>query len=307
VSQRRDPKRVASSMGDRALRWITGAAVVLVLAFLAILVGYVLWGGLAVIGIGFLTQSPSSDMTGGGIFPAIVGTVVLTLLMTIAVTPVGVATALYLSEYAPKQSTLARWIRAAVNNLAAVPSVVFGLFGLGFFVLFVGGQIDGLLGAEQPEWGRPCILWASLTLSVLTMPVVIVTSEEAMRAVPDTLREAALGLGATRFQTILLVVIPGARAGILTGLILAISRGAGEVAPLLFTGAANFLPRLPTDPRDMFMHLGYHVYALATQSPNVDAAGPVLFATVLVLLVLTFGLNLTAILLRIRLRSGAGR
>ena len=290
---------------DRALHAACGAAVLLVLAMLAILLAQVIAVGGPAIGLEFLRAPPSSDMSGGGIGPAIWGTVLMTLLMTIAVTPVGVATALYLSEYAPKRSRWAETIRAAVANLAAVPSVVFGLFGLGFFVLFLGSSIDDVVGAERPLWGRPSVLWASLTLALLTLPVVIVSAEEAMRAVPRELREAAIGLGATRFQTVLAVVLPGAKAGILTGLILAVSRGAGEVAPLLFTGAANFLPDLPTDPRQMFMHLGYHVFTLATQSPDVDAVRPTLFGTVLVLLAIVLGLNVTAMVIRSRLRRRA--
>ena len=163
--------------------------------------------------------------------------------------------------------------------------------------------MDGLIGAgEQPVFGRPSLMWASLTLAVLTLPTVIVTTEEALRSVRPELREAALALGATRLQVVLRVVLPNARGGILTGGILAVSRGAGEVAPIMFTGAANFMPHLPTDLRDMFMHLGYHVYFLATQSPNVDAARPALFGTILVLLMLTFALNLLAILVRKRVR-----
>lgn len=288
---------------DWVVRILTGSAILLVFAFLAILFGEVLWVGAPAVDGPFLVEAPSADMLSGGIGPALYGTAALTLLMTVAVTPVGVATAIWLSEYARPGNVLAELIRLAVRNLAAVPSIVFGLFGVGFFVLFIGGSIDAVAGHEGPVWARPSILWASLTLAVLTLPVVIVTAEEAMRSVPLELREAAKGLGATRFQAVLTVVVPSARAGILTGLILAISRGAGEVAPILFTGAANFLPRLPDDPRDMFMHLGYHVYALATQSPDVDAARPNMFATVLVLLALTFALNAVAILLRSRLRA----
>lgn len=287
---------------DRLLHGACAAAVLLVLAMLLILLGQVVAGGAGAVDFAFLSGEPTSDMSGGGIGPAIFGTVLMTLLMTIAVTPVGVATALYLSEYAPQRSRWAETIHAAVANLAAVPSVVFGLFGLGFFVLFLGESIDEVVGAARPMWGRPCVLWASLTLSMLTLPVVIVSAEEAMRAVPRELREAAIGLGATRFQTVLTVVLPGAKAGILTGLILAVSRGAGEVAPLLFTGAANFLPELPTDPRQMFMHLGYHVFTLTTQSPDVDAVRPTLFGTVLVLLTIVLGLNATAMVIRSRLR-----
>jgi len=288
---------------DWLLAAATAAALLVVLAMLAVLLGQILYYGSPVISGEFLTGSPTADMTGGGIFPAIYGTVFMTLLMTIAGVPVGVATAIYLSEYASPHSKLAKVVRIAVNNLAGVPSIVFGLFGLGFFVLFVGGTMDEVLyGPGRPVWGRPSILWASLTLAVLTLPVVIVTTEEALRTVPRELRDASLALGATRFQTLYKVVLPNAMSGILTGVILAVSRGAGEVAPIIFCGAANFLPYLPTDLRDMFMHLGYHVYALATQSPNVDAARPTLFGTVLVLLVLTFALNLIAVILRSRSR-----
>ncbi|MFW6067765.1 MAG: phosphate ABC transporter permease PstA [Myxococcota bacterium] len=288
---------------DWILAAATGAAVVAVLALIAVLLGQIVWHGAPQVSVEFLTESPTADMTGGGIWPAIYGTVLMTLLMTVAGVPVGVATAIYLSEYAPARSRLAQLVRVAVNNLAGVPSIVFGLFGLGFFVLFVGGSIDdAVYGPGTPVWAKPSVLWASLTLAVLTLPVVIVTTEEALRAVPQELRDGALALGATRFQTVYKIVLPNARGGILTGVILAVSRGAGEVAPIIFTGAANFLPYLPTDLRDMFMHLGYHVYALATQSPNVDAARPTLFGTVLVLLVLTFGLNLLAIVIRSRTR-----
>lgn len=289
---------------DWILAGLTGLAVLIVLALMLIVLGQVIWFGAPQISGEFLTGSPSSDMTGGGIWPAIYGTVLMTLLMTVAVVPVGVATGIYLSEYASRRSKLAKLVRAAVVNLAGVPSIVFGLFGLGFFVLFIGSGIDSLLyDSTTPVWGKPAVIWSSLTLAVLTLPVVIVTTEEALRTVPQELRDAALGLGATRFQTIYKVILPNAMSGILTGVILAISRGAGEVAPIIFTGAANFLPYLPTDVRDMFMHLGYHVYALSTQSPNVDAARPALFGTVLVLLVLTFALNLVAMIIRSRSRA----
>ena len=291
---------------DWALASLSGLAIVLILGATLAILGLVVWNGAPHISGEFLTGEPSSDLTGGGIFPAIYGTVLLTLLMTIAVVPVGVATGVYLSEYAPRNSRVAAMVRASVQNLAGVPSIVFGLFGLGFFVMFVGRGIDdAIYGPGEPVWGQPAVIWSSLTLAVLTLPVLIVTTEEALRTVPHDLRLAAMGLGATRFQTVMTVVLPNARGGILTGMILAVSRGAGEVAPIIFTGAANFLPYLPTDLRDMYMHLGYHVFALSTQSPNVDAARPVLFATVLVLLVLTFSLNLFAVVLRSRTRSGA--
>ena len=289
------------ALGDWLLLGLTGAAVLVVLALMAVLFGLILVEGVPQLSGEFLTAAPSADMTGGGVGPALFGTAMMTLLMTVAVVPVGVATGIWLAEYAPKGSRLARWVRAAVANLAGVPSIVFGLFGLGFFILFVGRGVDRLFHGGEPVWGQPSLLWASLTLAVLTLPVVIVTTEESLRAVPDELREAALGLGATRFQTTFRVVVPNAARGVLTGVILAIGRGAGEVAPIIFTGAANFLPELPTDPREMFMHLGYHVYALSTQSPNVDAARPTLFGTVLVLMTLSFGLSAVAMVLRHRM------
>jgi len=280
------------------------SAVALVVGALFVITTMIFVEGAPSISIAFLTESPSSDLLGGGIFPAIYGTVLLTLLMTVAGVPVGIATGIYLAEYAPAHSRVAGWVRAAVQNLAGVPSIVFGLFGLGFFVMLLGRGIDGAFyPGEGPVWGQPAVIWSSLTLAILTLPVVIVTTEEALKQVPQDLRLAAIGLGATRFQTTFRIVLPNATPGILTGVILSISRGAGEVAPIIFTGAANFLPYLPTDARDMFMHLGYHVFALSTQSPNVDQARPFLFATVTVLLLLTFGLNLTAIVLRNRARA----
>ena len=289
---------------DWALLSASFLAVGILLASMLAIIGLVLSEGVPRLSVEFLTEAPSSDLLGGGIFPAIYGTVVCTLLMTVAGVPVGVATGIYLSEYAARGSRVASLVRAAVQNLAGVPSIVFGLFGLGFFVMFVGRGIDdAFFPGETPVWGQPAVLWASLTLAVLTLPVVIVTTEEALRSVPEDLRSAAIGLGATRFQTTFKIVVPNAIPGILTGVILAVSRGAGEVAPIIFTGAANFLPYLPTDARDMFMHLGYHVFALSTQSPNVDAARPVLFATVTVLILLTFSLNLGAVVLRNRARA----
>lgn len=289
---------------DWLLAASTALALALVLGILAVLLGQIAWKGAPTVTWSFLTQAPTADMTGGGIFPAIYGTVLMTMLMTLAGVPVGLATAIWLSEYASKRSRVAPIIRSAIHNLAGVPSIVFGLFGLGFFVIFIGGAMDSALYGDipRPIWAQPSIFWASLTLAVLTLPVVIVTTEEALRTVPRDLRDASLALGATKFQTILTVVLPNAKGGILTGVILGVSRGMGEVAPIMFTGAANFLPDLPDDLRDMFMHLGYHVYALATQSPNVDAAEPTLFGTVLVLLTLTFGLNLVAVVIRSRSR-----
>ncbi|UJR85404.1 phosphate ABC transporter permease PstA [Sandaracinus amylolyticus] len=291
---------------DWVLAGLSALALAILIGALLAILGPVMVEGVPRIDAGFLSEAPSSDLVGGGIWPAIFGTMLLTLLMTIAVVPIGVATGIYLSEYASRAGVLAKMVRAAVHNLAGVPSIVFGLFGLGFFVLFIGRGLDSAIYGDDggpPVWGQPAVIWSALTLAVLTLPVVIVTTEEALRAVPHDLRLASMGLGATRFQTIWRVVLPNATGGILTGVVLAVSRGAGEVAPIIFTGAANFLPYLPTDLRDMYMHLGYHVFALSTQSPNVDLARPTLFATVAVLLALTFALNLIAIVLRIRTRS----
>ena len=283
---------------------LTGLSVVLVVGILLVIVGDAALGGWSRLSWKFLTAAPEDGMTAGGIFPAIWGTAVLTLLMTVAVMPVGVVTAIYLSEYAPPGSRLAALVRTAVQNLAGVPSVVFGLFGLGFFVRFVGERMDSALGGEL-TWGQPGLLWAALTLAVLTLPVVIVATEEALRTVPADLRTASIALGATQSQTLARVVLPSALPGILTGAILAVSRGAGEVAPILLTGAAYYLPDLPKALSSQFMHLGYHTYVMATQSPDVDATRPLLYATVLVLLGLTFSLNFVAILLRSRSRRQA--
>jgi phosphate transport system permease protein len=268
--------------------------------------GFILWdivrGGMARLSWEFFTAAPAEGMTAGGIFPAIYGTAILTLSMTVAVMPVGVLTAVYLHEYAPPASRLAELVRIAVTNLAGVPSIVFGLFGLGFFIQLVGHGLDQAVNPGELVRGKPALVWAALTLAVLTLPVVIVSTEEALRAVPRDWRDASLALGATRSQTIARVVLPAALPGILTGAILAVARGAGEVAPVLFTGVAYFLPDLPTSPWSQFMHLGYHVYVLATQSPDVEATRPLLYATVFVLVALTFALNLVAILLRARTR-----
>lgn len=291
-------------LGSAFFSGLSGAAVLLILAALVVIVADAALGGWTRLSWEFFSQPPTDGMTQGGIFPAIWGTALLTLLMTVAVMPVGVLTAVYLHEYAPPGSRFAAVVRVAVQNLAGVPSIVFGLFGLGFFVHFVGERLDALTG--ELRWGQPGLLWAALTLAVLTLPVVIVATEEALRAVPADLRTASLALGATRSQTLWRVVLPGATPGILTGAILAVSRGAGEVAPILLTGAAYFLPELPTSLHSQFMHLGYHTYVLATQSPDVEATRPLLYATVLVLLLLTFSLNLVAVLIRSRTRARAG-
>ncbi len=299
------PRRLVGTVrhGDRALAVLSAAAVVVILAMLGVIVLDVLRGGLGTLSWEFVSAPPRDGMTAGGVFPAIFGTVAMTLLMTLAAVPAGVATAIYLTEFASPQSRVARLIRVCVANLAGVPSIVFGLFGLGFFIATVGKGIDQLAFGGKSVYGRPCLLWSSLTLAILTLPVVVVATEEAIRAVPREQREASLALGATRLQTIFRVIMPEALGGILTGTILAVSRGAGEVAPILFTGVAYYLPQLPTNLNDQFMSLGYHVYVLATQSPDVDRTKPLLYGTALVLLALTFLLNLVAIAIRSRSRK----
>ena len=286
---------------------LTGLAASLIVLMVAIILGNVAWFGAGTITWEFLSGAPKHGMTAGGIFPAIFGTAALVILMVVALVPFGVGAAIYLHEYARPDAWLTRAVRFSVTNLAGVPSIVFGLFGLGFFIQFVGRNIDRMAGLDV-VWGQPALIWAALTLALLNLPVVIVTAEEALRTVPRDMREASLALGATRWQTIRSVLLPQALPGILTGAILSVSRGAGEVAPILFTGAAYFLPYLPTSPTDQFMELGYHIYVLSTQSPDVDATKPLLYGTVLVLLLLTLLLNLTAILLRARMRAHlAGR
>jgi phosphate transport system permease protein len=285
----------------------TACTLVIVLAVVAIMANIVI-GGWPTLSWAFLTQSPAEGMTKGGIFPAIVGTALMTLLLTIVGVPIGAITAIYLSEYVDQGSVIVKIIRFAVNTLAGIPSIVFGLFGLGFFVQFVGTGVDKMfMPAGQIRWGQPNILWASLTMAVLTLPVVIVSVEEAIRTIPRELREGSLALGATKLTTILRIVLPNSITGILTGAILAISRGAGEVAPILFTGAAYFLPHLPHSLSDQFMNLGYHVYIMSTQSANVDATKGIQYATTLVLLLLTFALNFSAIFVRYYMRKNQVR
>ena len=295
-------RKLRNRLGDVALTTASGAAAFLVVAILAVILFDIVRNGLPHLSIEFLTQAPREGMTAGGIFPAIVGMVEMVFLMTLAGVPVGVATAIYLHEYARPNSLVTRAVRIAVANLAGVPSIVFGLFGLGFFIQFIGAGIDHVFFHGEKTYGQPALIWAALTMAVLTLPVVIVATEEALRAVPRELRDASLALGATQFQTVFRVVVPQATAGILTGTILAVSRGAGEVAPVLFTGAAYYLPQLPRHLWSQFMTPSYHTYVLSTQSPDVDATKPILYATVLVLLALTFSLNLAAVLVRARVR-----
>lgn len=259
----------------------------------------------------FVADDPRESNTEGGIFPAIFGTVMMVFLMSFAVVPLGVLAALYLREYA-KQGPLVRMVRIAVNNLAGVPSIVFGVFGLGFFVYTIGGSIDRLFYAEAlptPTFGTGGILWGALTLALLTVPVVIVATEEGLAAVPGIVRAGSLALGATKWETTWKVVVPAAAPGILTGLILAMARAAGEVAPLMIVGMVKLAPALPIDHHApfvhlerKFMHLGFHIYDVGFQSPNVDASKPLVFATALLLIVVVTVMNLVAIALRNRLR-----
>ncbi len=259
----------------------------------------------------FLLDDPRESNSEGGVYPAIFGTVAMTLIMTIAVVPFGVLAALYLREYA-KAGPLISAVRIAVNNLAGVPSIVFGVFGLGFFCYVVGASIDQLLfsaSLPNPTYGKGGLLWASLTLALLTLPVVIVATEEALAAVPRSMREGSYACGASKWQTIHRIVLPRALPGIMTGAILAMARGAGEVAPLMLVGAVKLAPELPIDgtlpfvhPERSFMHLGFHIYDLGFQSQNSEAAKPMVFTTTLLLITLVAMLNLMAIWIRARLR-----
>jgi phosphate ABC transporter permease subunit PstA len=263
----------------------------------------------------FLSAEPREANSEGGVFPAIFGTVVMTLAMTILVVPFGVMAALYLREYAT-QGWLTSLVRISINNLAGVPSIVFGVFGLGFFSYIVGGSIDAVFFADKlpsPTFGTGGILWASLTLALLTLPVVIVATEEALAAVPTSMREGSYACGATQWQTIRRVVLPRAMPGVMTGAILAMARGAGEVAPLMLVGAVKLAPELPVDltfpyihPERSFMHLGFHIYDLGFQSQNSEAAKPMVFTTTMLLMAIVLLLNAAAIWFRTRLGRGAG-
>ena len=260
----------------------------------------------------FIFDDPREANTEGGVFPAIFGTVMMVILMSILVTPFGVIAALYLREYA-KQGAIIRIIRIAVNNLAGVPSIVYGVFGLGFFVYFLGGNIDQLFYPEAlpaPTFGTPGLIWASLTLALLTVPVVIVSTEEGLARIPRNLREGSLALGATKIETLWNVVLPMTSPAIMTGLILAVARAAGEVAPLMLVGVVKLAPQLPLDDNfpflhmdRKFMHLGFHIFDVGFQSPNVEAARPLVYATAFLLVLVIVLLNLSAIMLRNRLRE----
>ncbi|CAA0079119.1 phosphate ABC transporter permease PstA [Zhongshania aliphaticivorans] len=260
----------------------------------------------------FLTDEPREANTEGGIFPAIFGTVIMVLIMSVLVTPFGVVAAVYLREYA-KQGVMTRIVRIAVNNLAGVPSIVYGVFGLGFFIYFLGSEMDKAFFPEAlpaPTFGTPGLLWASVTLALLTLPVVIVATEEGLARIPRNLREGSLALGATKAETLWRVVIPMASPAMMTGLILAVARAAGEVAPLMLVGVVKLAPSLPVDGNfpyfhldQKFMHLGFHIYDVGFQSPNVEAARPLVYATALLLVVIIALLNLSAVALRNHLRE----
>lgn len=260
----------------------------------------------------FLSDDPREANTEGGIFPAIFGTVMMTLIMAVIVTPFGVLAAVYLREYA-RQGTVTRLIRIAVNNLAGVPAIVYGVFGLGFFVYVLGGSIDRLFFPEAlpaPTLGTPGLLWASLTLALLAVPVVIVATEEGLARIPRTLREGSLALGATKAETLWKVVLPMASPAMMTGMILAVARAAGEVAPLMLVGVVKLAPSLPLDGNypylhldQKIMHLGFHIYDVGFQSPNVEAARPLVYATALLLVLVIATLNLSAVWIRNHLRE----
>ncbi len=260
----------------------------------------------------FVSDEPREANTEGGIFPAIFGTVMLVIIMSVFVTPLGVIAAVYLREYA-KQGTTTRLIRIAVNNLAGVPSIVYGVFGLGFFVYFLGGNIDQLFYPEAlpaPTFGTPGILWSALTLALLTLPVVIVATEEGLARIPRSIREGSMALGATKAETLWRIVLPMASPALMTGMILAVARAAGEVAPLMLVGVVKLAPSLPLDLNSpfihldrKFMHLGFHIYDVGFQSPNVEAARPLVYATALLLVLVIVALNLTAIWVRNHLRE----
>ncbi len=260
----------------------------------------------------FLSEDPREANTEGGVFPAIFGTVMMVITMSVIVAPFGVICAIYLREYA-KQGFVTRLVRIAVNNLAGVPSIVYGVFGLGFFVYILGGNIDRLFFPEAlpaPTYGTPGLLWASITLALLTLPVVIVSTEEGLARIPKSIREGSLALGATKTETLWRIILPMVSPAMMTGLILAIARAAGEVAPLMLVGVVKLAPALPVDNNfpflhldRKFMHLGFHIYDVGFQSPNVEAARPLVYATSLLLVLVIISLNLAAFAIRNHLRE----
>ncbi|MGJ4789881.1 phosphate ABC transporter permease PstA [Leptospira koniambonensis] len=279
----------------------------LILTAVVLMLGNIFYKGISGVNWEFLTEAPRNNNLEGGIFPAIYGTVYLVFIMILFSIPIGTATGIFLSEYTARDSRFAMTVRFAINTLAGVPSIVFGLFGVGFFIQFLGKGMDYVANNTTPVWGKPALIWAAATLAILTLPVVIISVEETMRSIPREMRESSLALGATKWQTIWKLILPNSLTGILTGAILAIGRGAGEVAPILFVGVVYSLPELPSHLSDQFMQLGYHLFVLATQSPDVDAAMPKQYATTVVLLTLTFGMSFFATFLRYRIRKSRGK
>ena len=277
-----------SGASQQIIAWLIRVMTYLIVFVIASIIIKILWNGLPAINWEFLTAMPKRGGSEGGILPAIVGTLSLALGTVIIALPLGMATAIYLSEYA-KAGRFTRTVRLAIVTLAGVPSIVFGLFGLGLFVIFL-------------QFGAS-IIAGCLTLACMILPIIIVSSEEALRSVPKSLREGSLALGATKWQTIYKNVLPYSMPGMLTGSILGIGRSAGETAPILLTVAAFYLPRLPKSIFDQVMALPYHLYVLATQHPDIEKVRPLQYATALVLLVLVLGVNLVAILFRIHIRK----
>ena len=289
--------------------WLTALAVVVVLGCLGVILVGVLWQGGELFSWRFLTSIPGEnlfDANRAGVLPMLAGTVARVMLMASFTMPAGVLMAIYMAEYAPSASPATALIRSALHSLAGVPSVVVGLFGLAFFVHFVGGNLDQIFRSEDASsyWEQPGLLWASLTMAILTLPAVSTAVEESLRARAGGLREASMALGASRLQTVVKVVLPRALPGILTGGLLAISRAAGAVTPILFTGAAHSTAEGSSSSG--FMDLGYYVFLLSTQSPDSEATRSILYATVMTLLLLTFPLNAAAIFIRARTNARSG-
>jgi phosphate transport system permease protein len=289
-------------IGDFLTYFLLAVSVILIVGFFGIILAIIFLGGYETVTWEFLTQAPEEGMTEGGVFPAIIGTVLLVIVTTIFSVPLGVITAIYLVEYGNKESAFYKFVNGSINLLASIPTIVIGMFGLAFFIVYIGGTIDKTFYGGNLTWGKPALIWAGLTMGLVSLPVVVSSVREALEVVPESLKEASFALGATKMETVLKVILPRAFTGVLTGTILGVSRSTGEVAPVLFTGAAYFLPYLPSSLTDQFMELGYHIYVMATQSVDVDATLPIQFATTLVLLAITFILNVLAIIVRRRLR-----
>ena len=289
--------------------WLSASAVVVILGFLAVILAGVLWQGGELFSWRFLTSRPEEnlfDANRAGVLPMLAGTVVRVMLMAVFTMPVGILTAIYMAEFAPAASPSTALIRSALHSLAGVPSVVVGLFGLAFFVHFVGGNLDRIFRSEDASsyWGHPGLLWASLTMAILTLPAVSTAVEESLRARSTGLREASMALGATRLQTVVKVILPRTLPGILIGGLLAVSRAAGAVTPILFTGAAHSTAEGGSPGG--FMDLGYYVFLLSTQSPDGEGTRPILYAAVMILLLLTFPLNAAAIFIQERTNPQSG-